>query len=56
MDDKMNKLKGIMGIREKEEHGPLKVMFFKEWAEYGFSQSQGSHREEQMHRMREMPR
>lgn len=51
----MNKLKGIMGIREKEEHESLKVMFFKKWAEHELSQSQSSHREEQIHRLREMP-
>lgn len=47
MNDKMHKLKRIMGKRGKEEHGSLKVMFFNKWI--------FSHLEEQMLRMREMP-
>lgn len=52
MNDKANKLKGIMGIGKKKNTS-LEFMFFKKWAEHGFLQSQArSHREEHTDRMR----
>lgn len=38
MNDKANKLKGIMGIGKKKNTS-LEFMFFKKWAEHGFLQS-----------------
>lgn len=52
MNDKINKLIGIMGIG-KSNNVSLEITFFNKWAERGFLQSQSrSHREEQADRMR----